>query len=60
MLDRQIRIERRNVVRPETRRPQLDGFWVGVVQFVGGMAKQAAAVRRIVSRGWLSSTPARW
>jgi DNA-binding IclR family transcriptional regulator len=51
MLDRQIRIERRNVVRPETRRPQLDGFWVGVVQFVGGMAKQAAAVRRIVQPG---------
>ena len=48
VLDGQVRFQRVDVHVPERRRVELDGFRVRVVQVLGGVAQDAAAVRRVV------------
>jgi hypothetical protein len=51
VLDGQVGLEPADVAVPEDRREQLDRLRVGVVQVLGGMAQQAAAVGRVVEPG---------
>src|SRR5699024_11937160 len=48
LLYRQVRFQRVNVVIAEDRRPQLNAFGIGVMQFFCGMAMHTAPIGRIV------------
>jgi hypothetical protein len=48
VLNGQVGLQRMHVAAAKTRRPQLDRLGIGVVQDVGWMAQQAAAIGRIV------------
>ena len=48
VLDGQVRLQRVHVLVTESGRVELDRFRVGMVQALGGVAQDAAAVRRIV------------
>ena len=60
VLDRQVGLERVHVAVPEARRPQLDRLRVGVVQVLGGVAQQPAAVGRVVQPRLGLLDPRRW
>jgi hypothetical protein len=48
VLDRQVRLERIDVLVSEHRREQFDGLGVRVLQVLGGVTQDAAAVGRVV------------